>query len=238
MKSILKELSRSKLEKLYSEWSINGDNPELLKFIEERLNYIEKVNHDFVSYSSDRCVLHSEEDLQNWLNYMKKVRVGDFSFFADSNRSGNRIGVFMCNGVMFSPYSMTFEDLMVFYSSDKNIYDYETTYNTLNYIRDRFFTVGEDSLFKDYEEKRKVCELKLGDISRYLLDIKNGTKLKLSIGNTGLTRIANGTYSYIHPYQQSFIDAVAFGTDLDKLNDGNYEDAKRLLYLPKTVNRR
>ena len=40
---------------------------------------------------------------------------------------------------------------------------------------------------------------------------------------------------YIHPYQQTFIEAVAFGTDLEKLEVGNYEDCKRLLYLPKSV---
>ena len=237
MKRIIDGLSRPKLEKLYTEWSTTGENPELLEYVGKRLQHIETINHDFVSYSSDRIVEHSEDDLQKWLDYMKKVKVRDFSFLAESTyRSGNRIGVFMIDKELFFPYPMTFEELMAFYNSrEKNIYDYEATYNTLNYIRDRFLTVGEEELFKDYDEKRKVCELKLGDISRYFLDIKNGTKLRLSIGDTGLVRSANGTYNHLHPYQQTFIDAVAFGTDLEKIETGNYEDCKRLLYLPRSV---
>ena len=236
MKSILKGLSRSKLEKLYSEWSVTGENPELLDFMKERLSYIDKVNHDFVSHSSDRVVGHTEEDEVRWNEFMKSFTVSDFSFLADSTyRNGNRIGVFMMDGELFFPYGMTLDMLTEFYRAPKHVYDYESTYNTLNYIKDRFYTVGQDSLFKDYDEKRKVCELKLGDISRYFLDIKSGTKLKLSVGDTGLVRSANGTYAYIHPYQQTFIDAIAFGTDLEKLREGNYEDCKRLLYLPRSV---
>lgn len=141
----------------------------------------------------------------------------------------------MLDGELFFPHGMTLSMLTEFYRAPKHVYDYEATYNTLNYIRDRFYSVGQDSLFNDYSEKKKICELRLGDISRYFLDIKRGTKLKLSIGDTGLVRSANGTYSHIHPYQQTFIEAVAFGTDLEKLEAGNYEDCKRLLYLPKSV---
>ena len=236
MKKIIDGLSRSKLESLYNEWSSTGENPDLLKYVCERLQYIDKVNHDFVSHSSDRVVEHTEEDEARWNEFMKAFTVSDFSFLADSTyRSGNRIGVFMLDGELFFPYGMTLEMLTEFYRDPKHVYDYESTYNTLHYIRDRFYKVGQDSLFKDYEAKKKICELRLGDISKYCLGIKNGTKLKLSIGDTGLVRSANGTYSHIHPYQQTFIEAVAFGTDLEKLEAGNYEDCKRLLYLPKSV---
>lgn len=236
MKKIIDGLTRSKLERLFVEWSTTGENPELLKYVGERLQYIDKVNHDFVSHSSDRTVEHTDEDEVRWNEFMKAFNVSDFSFLADSTyRSGNRIGVFMIDGELFFPYGMTLDKLTEFYREPKHVYDYESTYNTLNYIRDRFFTVGQESLFKDYEEKKKICELKLGDISSYFLDIKRGTKLKLSIGDTGLTRSANGTYAQIHPYQQTFINAVAFGTDLEKLENGNYDDCKRLLYLPKST---
>lgn len=236
MKKIIDGLSRPKLERLYAEKLASGEQGELVEYMGQRLARIYEVNQDFKTYSSSRIIEHSKDDEKRWNDFMKKVKVSDFPFLADSTyRSGNRIGVFLIGGELFFPYGMTFDELTKFYSDPKHIYDYESTYNTLHYIRDRFYTVGEEGLFRDYDEKKKVCEVKLGDISRYFLDIKSGTKLKLSIGDTGLVRSANGTYSRIHPYQQTFIDAIAFGTDLEKLENGNYEDCKRLLYLPRSV---
>ena len=37
----------------------------------------------------------------------------------------------------------------------------------------------------------------------------------------------------ITPIQSDFIATVAFGSDIKKLREGNYEDSKRLIYLPK-----
>ena len=76
MKKIIDGLSRSKLELLYNEWSTTGENSELLKYVGERLQYIEKVNHDFVSHSSDRVVEHTEEDKKRKICELK---LGDIS---------------------------------------------------------------------------------------------------------------------------------------------------------------
>lgn len=239
MKSFVYELSKKQLKDLYNELCSSGENSTLFESVEERLDYIKKVDYDFVTYSSDRTVDHSEEDRQKWISFTKEFTVSEFPFLAGSTyRCSNRIGVFMCDGELFYPGFMTLAQLGSFYSDEKSIYDYEGTYNTLNYIRDRFYSVGSASLFEDMDEKRRICELKLGDISRYLLEIKNGTKLKLSIGDTGLVRSAHGTYNRLHPYQKNMIDAVAFGSDLDKLKDDNFEDSKRLLYLPRSVKRK
>ena len=80
MKKIIDGLSRPKLERLYNEWYSTGENPELLKYVGERLQYIDKVNHDFVSHSSDRVVEHTEEDEARWNEFMKTFFVSDFSF--------------------------------------------------------------------------------------------------------------------------------------------------------------
>lgn len=236
MNKYVYELSKRQLKDLYNELCLENNNSALFESVERRLEYIEKVDNDSISYSSDRVVEHTEEDEKRWEQFMKEVRVSDFPFLADSTyRCSNRIGIFMEDGEFFYPAVMSLAQLAAFYNSEKRIYDYEGTYNALNYIRDRFYNVGDSALFQDLDEKRRICELRLGSIARYVLDIKNGTKLKLAVGDTGLIRSAHGTYRQLHPYQKSFIDAVAFGSDLEKLESGNYEDCKRLLYLPRSV---
>ena len=103
-----------------------------------------KVNHDFVSHSSDRVVEHTEEYEARWNEFMKTFCGSDFSFLADSTyRIGNRIGVFMMDGELFFLHGMTLAMLTEFYRDPKHVYDYESTYNTLHYIRDRFYVVGK-----------------------------------------------------------------------------------------------
>ena len=80
-----------------------------------------------------------------------------------------------------------------------------------------------------------MCRLKLGDVAKYILGIKSVTKLELSIGECDLIRVMNNGYK---PYRQSqdiMIEAFAFNTDLEKLELGNYEECKRLLYLPRNI---
>ena len=236
MNKYVYELSKRQLKDLYNELCDQSEDSPLFQSVEERLDYIKKIDSGVVDYSSDRTVEHSNADEKRWKDFMMKFGVSDFPFLAASTyRASNRIGVFMLDGELFFPYGLSLAQLREFYDNEKCIYDYEGTYNALNYIRDRFYSVGSDSLFQDLDEKRRICELKLGDISRYVLEIKNGTKLKLSVGDVGLIRSAHGTYRDLHPYQRTFIDAVAFGSDLEKLKEDNFEDCKRLLFLPRSV---
>ena len=61
------------------------------------------------------------------------------------------------------------------------------------------------------------------------------TKLKLSIGNTGITGTINGTYNHEHSYQTTMIETFAFASDLDKIQSGDYSQCKRLIFLPRSV---
>ena len=67
----------------------------------------------------------------------------------------------------------------------------------------------------------------------YLCEIRNGTNLRLCIANAGLSKTANKTGEQFNVQQSLFIDALAFGTTLEKIENGDYEDYKKLLYLPK-----
>ena len=236
MKKIIDGLSRKKLEDLYSELLASGKDEELTEYVGSRLARINEINRDFRNYSSSRIIEHSLADEKRCLDMFKEFYVSQFPFLADSTHSRvNRIGVFMIDRTIVSPYNMTLAELDEFFHDDLNVYNYEGAYNTLNFIKNRFYAVGSDSVFLDFDAKKEMCRLRLGDIAKYILDIKSGTKLKLSIGEVGLVRTMNSGYKSNRPYQNTMVEAFAFGTDLNKLKDENYEDCKRLLYLPRNV---
>lgn len=236
MKRLINGLGRQQLQKLYDELLESGENSELADYIGKRLEQIEETNQDFTNFSSSRMVEHTVEDEKRCLEMMNGFNICDFSFLISSaSNKANKIGLFLPWVREDAPRIVTLGDLDRYFLDEKCISNYEGFYNTLNYIKNRFYSVGSDSLFQDFDKKKEVCKLKLGEISKYLLDIKSGTKLKLSIGDRGLVRSANGTYSRLHSYQDTMIDAFAFGSDLDKLESGNYEDCKRLLFLPRNV---
>lgn len=117
--------------------------------------------------------------------------------------------------------------------------DFEGPYNMLNYIKNYIYyllkqkdEITTAEIFSDYDKKRELVTVQIRDISSYLCEIRNGTNLRLCIANAGLSRTANKTGEKFNEQQQLFIDALAFGTTLEKIENRNYEDYKRLLYLP------
>ncbi len=238
MHKIIDSLSRNKLEKLLDQLLERNNDSELIEYVSERIKTIDKLNVDFEHYSSERIVPHSLEDEEKLDAFLREFYVEDFLFLVSSfssSSSANRRKVFFYEGVPCLPLGLTLKELDDFFKDDFNKKEYDGIYNTLNFIKNRFYEVGCSSVFKDHEVKRRVCEVKLGNISKYLLDIKSGSKLKLSIGERGLVRSANGTYNQIHPYQNAMIDAFAFSSDLDDLEKDRFDGVKRLLFLPRTV---
>ena len=113
-------------------------------------------------------------------------------------------------------------------------------YNMLNYIKNYIYfllkqnpNIYRKDVFKDYSEKKELVSLRLGDISAYLSEIKNGTNLKLCIFNNALSKSVNKVREKNTMSQSLFIDALAFGTTLEKIENRDYEDYQKLFYLPQ-----
>ncbi len=113
-------------------------------------------------------------------------------------------------------------------------------YNMLNYIKNYIYfllkqnpNIDRKDVFKDYSEKKELVSLRLGDISAYLSEIKNGTNLKLCIFNNALSKSVNKVREKNTMSQSLFIDALAFGTTLEKIENRDYEDYQKLFYLPQ-----
>lgn len=113
-------------------------------------------------------------------------------------------------------------------------------YNMLNYIKDYIYSllkqnpnIDREDVFKDYSEKKELVNLRLRDISSYLLEIRNGTNLKLCICNLSLSKNAEKVSKHNTIDQDLFVDTLAFGTTLEKIENRDYGDYQKLLYLPQ-----
>lgn len=142
-------------------------------------------------------------------------------------------------------YNLSYPDILYFDKVDDifkiNLFqeDFEGPYNMLNYIKSYIYSllkqkkeVTAEDIFLNYSEKKRLVTIQLKDISSYLYEIRNGTNLRLCIHNMGLSRMVNKTGDQLSLRQSLYVDALAFGTTLEKIEDKNYEDYQKLLYLP------
>lgn len=143
------------------------------------------------------------------------------------------------NGVFFNNRDTSIIPLEIF----NEVFDipfyvkyYEGIYNTFNYIKNTIYmhlnedknnSISKDILFKDYYQKQCIAYSNLEDIVEYLNSINSECILKSSVCDDILiNNIKNNLNKSV------LAEAIAFGTTLEKLESNNYEDSKRLLYLP------
>lgn len=129
--------------------------------------------------------------------------------------------------------------LIEFFKISDYAYGYEKTYNNFNYIVNYIYQCLDvnpnatyNDVFKDFYDKQILVRDNFAEISSYLYSIRGDGDLKLSVSNAGLKRNKDKVASQLTFRQQRLIEAIAFGTTLEKLKMGNYEDSKRLIYLP------
>lgn len=127
-----------------------------------------------------------------------------------------------------------------FFQEDEYIYMYENVFNNFNYIKNFIYklllenpNLTKEDVFTDIIKKQCFIRDNIGEIASYLYNIRGDVELKMSVSNGGLKRSASKIGTQITFAQQRMIEAVAFGTTMDKLEAHNYEDAKRLIYLPR-----
>lgn len=120
--------------------------------------------------------------------------------------------------------------------------DYEGVYNTVNYMVNGIYkelnrwggnVCNIHQIFSDLREKKAVVQDNFSDVVAYLWTVRNAVfDSRSSIGNQGLTVNRCKTNKKLSDSQKALIEAVAYGCSLDELEKGNYEGAKRLIYVP------
>lgn len=132
--------------------------------------------------------------------------------------------------------------LDIFFKNTNNCLAYQGSYTTYKYVKKYLKEVlkedsqekDKDLVYKDINKKLNIVTENLVPIANELLTLRNQVpESRISVCNQGLKKTTvKKENSPITFEQQIFINAIAFGTTLEKLKDRNYEDAKQLLYLP------
>lgn len=140
--------------------------------------------------------------------------------------------------------SQTLSHLDEVFKEEDNCIDYQNSYTTFKYIKNYLESVlsgvgnspkqDNELVFKDYQRKISIVTENIVPIANELLKLRNSvTGLRLSVCNQSLYRMANKKPTTKITYiQQVFIQAIAYGTTLEKLESKDYSDAKQLVYLP------
>lgn len=129
------------------------------------------------------------------------------------------------------------------FQNEQNRLDYQGTYAAFQYVKKHIWESlsinteekEEELVWKNFDQKKILVTENLAPIAAYVLIHRNQIpKARVFINNGGLSRTAQKKKGSPPTYvQKRFIDAIAFGTTLEKLQQQNYEDSKQLIYLPK-----
>lgn len=237
----LEKLKKNELEELSK--LLKEDPKKLQEEITSRLAFLqsqkEKVTRE--NYSSGRNPYYAA-DLEYQVNsFLQQIQIQEIPFLRQTFSS--YINIMMENYTRQNPSNQpTLSDLETAFQGVLKRNIYEDEYNTLNYIKTYFYYlkgVGQDlskeQIIEGWDRKKKIVTPMLPEIAAYLYDITEKTPLKSSVSNASLHRLMIKTpRDILTRNERMLLDAIAFGSDEDKLREGNFEDAKRLIYLPKT----
>lgn len=208
---------------------------------------------DLEKYSSGRLPEFYEEYQEQCLRLLSELNYMDLSFLLNSGMfaAGNNYGgdfrfrteTKYKEKYQYNLHRSTIQGLdHYFVDHPEAIYYYEGLYNTLNYIKTSISILlhlkgdieSKEELFLDFKEKKYLVTKNLKDISEQLFNLRNKVPdSRLCVGNQSLSRNIHKYGENITGPQDRFISSIAFGSTLEKLNAGNYEEAERLLFVPQ-----
>jgi len=225
---------------------------DLLNMIDDELYNREKKIYSLNQYSSDRLPDYREEYNVLCNQILLEYNVFDFEFLSFDGFFGvrnNKFGDFsqpICgftDTVFDKKWRCNLGYLALIFNSENLKINYEGSYNTLNYIinflyKEIYNCDGNIScindLFSDIFLRKEAVQDNFTKIVDELWEIRNNILgSRLSIGNQGLSKNRYKFGKRISRSQKMLIDALAYGCSLKELNEGNYEGAKRLVYVPR-----
>lgn len=213
-------------------------------FIEQLDRKILHKKEAEISFSSDRMSHYCDENKEKCIKLLDEFIINDLSFLANSLMSPvNRHNFFPFDKIIngkIKRFNLSITDLSDFFDNPNNIYYHEGTYNTYNYVINHIYyllsineNITKEEIINDWNLKKKLTEENISSIAKYILDIKNGTKLQLSIGNRSLSNIVRFPNAPLNHNKLNVINAVSFGITMEDLENKNYDACKRLLFLPR-----
>ena len=237
----LERLSKEELIELQKELK---ENPhDVTERIRKRLQYITKQQESMIpeDYSNKRLPFYKKEFEEEIEERLAEYKVEDLSFLYDD------IEYSLYSDILrYEKISMFKEEIPViildrFLEKNNRTENAQDIYNTLKYIKNYFYyrkgqgvSLEKQEIMEEWQEKQEILRPNLKELAGYLYSIKDQTPLRISVANNALNRMRKKKEGReITPIQSKFIATVAFGSDLGKIKQRNYEDSKRLIYLPK-----
>ena len=135
--------------------------------------------------------------------------------------------------------------LYEFFLDFENVINHQGAFYTFKYISDTLNRILVDDGKKDMELINKDMEIKkeilcgnFTEMVAKLLEFRNSIEnARLSVCNQGLNRVRDKQGRVLTHNEKVLVDAIAFGTTLDKIKEGNYEDSKSLIFVPYKKNK-
>lgn len=260
--NFINKLNSTQLKELESIILDENLRESFLKEINLIISSKENRNNNSNVFAVEEIPYYDEKLESKCFDILEQISIENFYFLTRSFvEKGNGESLFAnkavldylvdCSGVSRKILMMVFENpnicghnlyLSIFekFFSEENLQNrYKRSFNIYNYIKSYIYqclrsesSVDRETIFKDYGLKQLIVERKLQEIAAYLMEMRGNGDLKCSVANAGLSRTAKKVSGKVTFYQKRLIEAVAFGTTLEKLENGNYEDSKKLIYLP------
>lgn len=128
-----------------------------------------------------------------------------------------------------------------FFKDEKQRKLYEGVYNSYMYIKEYIYKClalnpesSLEEIFADYQRNRELITIYFQEICSYLLNIRRRIpNSRLSAFNNKIAFAARYKYDTLNEIQSDFAKLLALGTSRENLENKNFEDMERLVYIPK-----
>ncbi len=188
---------------------------------------------EFVLYDDKGCKTAKKYGIYDWISYNK---------FSEKNKSLFHKQV---NDILEKVTYVSY--LEQFFKDPDAINLLPGVLNTYNYIKAYLYEVVDgnnskpmeirDSLFEEQDSKVKIVTENLQTIASELLFVRESIPRekapRLSVSNHMLKKLVRNQDQTISKQKQLLINAIAFGTSLEKLENQDYSDSKRLIFTKK-----
>lgn len=128
------------------------------------------------------------------------------------------------------------------FKDNDNCMNYLGAYTLFSYVKNHLKIAlqsdedksDDELIYQDYQKKIEIVTENLIPIANELLFLRDSIPgSRIAVNNAALLKTANKKVGTPITFcQQNLIEAIAFGTSLEKLESKNYEDAKQLVFLP------
>lgn len=242
------------IETIKKDIDMSNNNPRLQTFLEKTkisdLNFLYRSlhymrgNNEKGFLTTEKLLLLNEETSNIVTSYGITTESQLFNLFIDHFYHHKTHPLLNEKEIIY--YHNRFQILAYldeFFKDINNCLAFQGSFTTYKYVKDYLKAIlieeKEDAdnntlVYKDLKAKINIVTENLIPIANELLTLRNSIpNSRISVCNQGLRRTAKKIPgSQITFEQQVFINAIAFGTTLEKLKNKDYEAAKKMLYLP------